>query len=410
MTDPTARNTRGDLMLLSAVCVRFFRAPDDPTAFQGNAIVQALAHEGIRTFSGLLMINEDEIAEMTSNPTTVGGDRIPLPASARNLIKAFLAYYHKESHKLKRLANFRELDVGRFDEYRLTKYNSNAGISRFGTHTAKDERSASEAWKKSLRVPDSKEFRELKQDYDWARFKDDWIVTLTSYGLMHLIDPDYIPTDLETDRLQQNWFYGILVSKCKSPNSRAVVLNHKEDKNTREIWDAIDKRNGSSMASEIAMNQLMSYLTSVKFKGSLWEKSTQNKFLLHFDEQLRQWDERSGEPLSDRMKTRYLSQAVMGVSNLDKVLTTNLSAMKAAGNPNFIRYDEYLRLLIEQADVNDGINTNVVRHNAARRTVNNAETHFDDDYEIAMHETFDPDDLDIDTPISYFMVNQAQQS
>ncbi len=44
-----------------------------------------------------------------------------MPASARNLIKAFLAYYHKESHKLKRLANFRELDVGRFDEYRLTE-------------------------------------------------------------------------------------------------------------------------------------------------------------------------------------------------------------------------------------------------------------------------------------------------
>ena len=104
------------------------------------------------------MINEDEITEMTSNPTAPGGDRVPLPASSRNLIKAFLAYYHKVSHKLKHMAKYCELNVHHFDKYRLTEYNSNVGISQFGAHTAKDERTASEAWKKSLRVPDSKEF------------------------------------------------------------------------------------------------------------------------------------------------------------------------------------------------------------------------------------------------------------
>ena len=97
-------------------------------------------------------------ASMTSNPMTPDGPRVPLPASSRNLIKAFLAYYHKVSHKSKRMAKYRELDVHHSDEYRLTEYNSNVGISRFGAHAAKDERTASEAWKKSLRVPDSKEF------------------------------------------------------------------------------------------------------------------------------------------------------------------------------------------------------------------------------------------------------------
>ena len=107
MTDSTARNTRADQLLLSATCIQFFNISSDPTAFSSHAIVQALAHEGIRTFSGLLMINEDGIAEMTSDLTTTGGDRVLLPASARNLVKAFLAYYHKESYKLKRMAMFR---------------------------------------------------------------------------------------------------------------------------------------------------------------------------------------------------------------------------------------------------------------------------------------------------------------
>ena len=205
------------------------------------------------------------------------------------------------------------------------------------SHAAKDKRTASEAWKKSLRVPDSKEFCEFKQDHDWNRLQEEWKITLTSYGLVsHLIDPTFVTTDAETDCLQQNWL----------------------------IWDEVDRRNGSSMATELFLSQLMSYLTSTKLKGSIWDKS--NKFLRHYDESLCKWDEQSGEPLSERMKTRYLSQSVIGVPDLDKVLTTHLSAMKAAGKTDYIRYDEYLRLLIKQADIYDGANT-VGVNNTKRR-------------------------------------------
>ena len=74
------------------------------------------------------------------------------------------------------------------------------------------------------------------------------------------------------------------------------------------------------------------------------------------------WDEQSGEPLSERMKICYLSQSVIGVPNLDKVLTTHLSAMKAASKTDYIRYDEYLRLLIKEADIYDGANTSITRY------------------------------------------------
>ena len=77
MTDPAARNTQNDQMLLSATCITYFRISNDQARFQASPIVQAFADEGIRTFSGLLMINEDEITEMTSNPTTPNGARVP---------------------------------------------------------------------------------------------------------------------------------------------------------------------------------------------------------------------------------------------------------------------------------------------------------------------------------------------
>ena len=100
---------------------------------------------------------------------------------------------------------------------------------------------------------------------------------------------------------------------------------------------------------------------------------------------------------------------MISVPNLDKVLTTHLSAMKAAGKTDYIHYDEYLQLLIEQADIHDGANTSITRTGATRRLVNNAESYLLPDYEVANHETLDPKDLDIDTPIHY-LINQAQQS
>ena len=60
-------------------------------------------------------------------------------------------------------------------------------------------------------------------------------------------------------------------------------------------------------------------------------------------------------------------------------------------------------------DIHDGANTSITRTGASRRLINNAESYFLPDYEVANHKTLDPKELDIDTPISY-LINQAQQS
>ena len=107
------------------------------------------------------------------------------------------------------------------------------------------------------------------------------------------------------------------------------------------------------MANELNQNQLLQYLSTIRLKGSPWEKVPQNKFLLHFDERLRLWNEHSDDPFSDGMKVRLLQQAILGVPNLDKVYTTHTSAIKSASGTGKLHYEEYLRLLIEQADVHD---------------------------------------------------------
>ena len=116
----------------------------------------------------------------------------------------------------------------------------------------------------SLRVPDSKEFKELKYDYDWVRVQEEWKITMSSYDLTHLIDPSHVVVDAETDRLQQFWLFGIMINKFKSPNSRLIVLKHKVDKDTRAIWSEVDDRNSTSMANEMNMSQLLQYISTIK--------------------------------------------------------------------------------------------------------------------------------------------------
>ena len=121
-----------------------------------------------------------------------------------------------------------------------------------------------------------------------------------------MIDPSHVVVDAETDRLQQYWLFGIMINKFKSPNSRSIVLKHKVDKNMRAIWGEVDDRNSSSMASELNMSQLLQYISTILLKGSQWEKVPQNKFLLHYDEHLRHWNEHADDPFSDCMKVRLL--------------------------------------------------------------------------------------------------------
>ena len=78
------------------------------------------------------------------------------------------------------------------------------------------------------------------------------------------------------------------------------------------------------MAHEITMSQLLQCISTIKLKGSQWEKVPQNKFLLHFDERLCYWNEYADDPFSDRMNVRLLQQTVIGVPNLDKKKKQNI--------------------------------------------------------------------------------------
>ena len=75
---------------------------------------------------------------------------------------------------------------------------------------------------------------------------------------------------------------------------------------------------------------------------------------------------------------------------------THILAIKSASGSRHLNYEEYLRLLIEQDNVHDSASS-TIRGSTAWRSINNAE----------MYDTIDPDELDIDTPVSHFLVNQA---
>ena len=139
-----------------------------------------------------------------------------------------------------------------------------------------------------------------------------------------------------------------------------------------------------------------------------WHGSHQS-YLLHFKEQVRQYNEISEQPYTDDQLIRFMENAINGVPHLSQVLQLNQNARAAAGNTTSILWDEYLLLLINQAQVYDQSN-NKKANPTVECQVNEHSIIFNDipeDEEYCPVEDFEMNVHDIDTPIDEFLAYQT---
>ena len=305
------------------------------------------------------------------------------------------------------------LNHAKCQQYRISKFDSNKGFVRYGIPT-NETKSAVGTWKKALRLPD-KEIKEFRDEYNFNKWEERTRMTLEAFGIANVIEDfkTYVPTDRDADKMQMDWFFNILMLKCVSPVARVIVMKHKDTKNTRLIWKELVERFNSSMAAELKLNQLSTYCTSNRYKDGAW-RGTQGNYILHFVEQVRIYNELSDGPFTEKQSIRFLSQALMGVPNLEDVYQNTIAARKAAGINAPLKFEEYQQILLNKATVYDNSNT---RRPTPRRSVNKAQVSFQDDseseheydYSVNVHELDDDTEMDMDTPLDY-LINQAAMS
>ena len=402
------RTTNNDVIRLERSLKKFFRIDD--ADYASNPVHLALEDAGVTKF-------EDEFLVMTDaqldgleylDPTT--GDRTKLPLGFRNKLRCLKAFYHMACLTANKSIEISGLDVAMFDQYRTTMYDPEAPIKPWNSMTTDTSgQDAMDRWQRTVK-PSKNDYKEFRDETTWIRAKEKFVTTLESQNLQHLVEEHHVVTNGPLDTAQKKWLYKVLQDIMQAPIAKSIVTKHLEHKDTRAIWKEICEHYDKSMSQSLCSQQLSTYLTSTRLHNINWN-GKQSNFLMHWKSVARDYNEISPEPFTPAQLTTFLNATVSGTPGLDNILQINNSARKAAGNTDALTFEEYVQLLLEQAQVHDAANVRNTNPRS-RRGVNVHELEFDDQghlvdadppspYEVEVH--------DVDTPIEDIMVMQNDQ-
>jgi hypothetical protein len=385
----------------------------DAAGYAKHEIVRALDFQGIKHFRrDFLSLSENDVRELVApDPDTPTSPPVPISLINKRRLIILLAFYHHCCAQISAEVKIENIPRTAFDDFRTMEYNSNSPIRPWKTVTATSattSESELSVWKKSV-CPNKADYKEFRDESLWIRSKEQFTTTLESHSLAHLIDESYVVTDFDLDQAQRGWLYSVMQTAFKAPMAKTIVTKHLTDKNTRDIWKELCEYYDSSMTSVLRVQQISSYLTSTRLHNLQW-KGSQTNFILHWVEQSRVFNEISQHPFQEMQLVTLLNSCLSGTANLSQVLTLHQTAKKAAGINTDIKLNEYVALLLDQAQVHDAGNT-YSTNPRARRSVNNHELVFEDsnpDEFSDNYEIFKTEIHDHETPIE-ILVNRTEQ-
>jgi len=383
---------------------------DDPN----NNLRQAFAAYGISSVADLVTLPNDEIDNLTPDGTT------GFPPWMLARLKCFNQFYHRSCADN---VPPRNIEIGCFDsnafgEFRISKYEPGKELVLWGNLVKRDGPISRERenWRKTTK-PSKSDYPTFKDELYWKPFYDSFTTTLQSHALEHLVDTSYVPLDPSLDDDQKKWLYAVFDDKFKAPFARKVVQENRDTKDTRIIWKAIQEHYNSSQVAEIRLTTITNYISSADFSDGRFKGGLQS-CILHYAEQVRNYNELAEDPLSDSQAVMFLSRAVSLVPCLSEVLNNDKVSRRATAKimktpvvP--ITFEEYLSLLIDKASTYDlakSPNRNRTgSYRNTRRSVNQME--FIDEEEENSTSDIETNVHDIDTPVECILeANQTDQS
>jgi hypothetical protein len=104
-----------------------------------------------------------------------------------------------------------------------------------------------------------KNFPILEDTRTWIHAASHFVHELTSQGLHHLIDMDYIVTNLPLNAPQQVWMYHTLQVGMRHPMCESIVEEHALSKDTRKIWQEFCSCMGEKLVTPSKKNKDMAF-------------------------------------------------------------------------------------------------------------------------------------------------------
>ncbi len=190
-----ARVLMSGQQMLRQILVKFLGVDD--TNYDQEPIPSSLQWAGVDTWDKLCELTEEDVQQLMYYGHRVvmqPQDRaveIKLSLYCKRQLLTLLACYHNACRERKARVNFLSLGVASFREYASTRYDPTKKIEPW--HTVKKEDQTELAyWKRGTRASAS-DFKELRDDRLFFKWKEGFLASLHAGGLQHVIDAKYTP-------------------------------------------------------------------------------------------------------------------------------------------------------------------------------------------------------------------------
>jgi len=109
------------------------------------------------------------------------GDLVPLELNFKMILRAFLAFYHHESHKKRGGINILDATAVQFKNFRNSEYDPTKEITPWGLASFKNEGLSN--WNKLVK-PSARDFKPFREANNWVDYKDTFMITLEAQTLL----------------------------------------------------------------------------------------------------------------------------------------------------------------------------------------------------------------------------------
>jgi hypothetical protein len=362
-------------------------------------------------FSAAFIPATDDIISRLHDPNhPTDPNRSPLTQPQVSMLIAFRHFWHRKSALNGGPAQFAQLTVDEFRNWIVSDYEPGTPLKPWGKQVEamkKEKDQALATWKKQLKIAKT-DYPVLKDDVNSIRFQEEFLTTLKTHGLAHLIDPSYVPANTDLHDAETKWMYQVFVHAFKSPTTKTIVKEHEKAPIIHHIWHLITEHCSHSTVIRSKTTALLTYIASAQLSDGTWRGTIEN-FLANFFEQVRQHNEISPSPFSTTQVMDFVDNSCKGYETLTAV-RKQAGQTKALAGGRDITIEEYKTQLIAQAQELD-LKTRPARNPRPRRNANVHELLFDDDetpveYESNVHEY---DEFDADTDVSVLLAHKSEQ-
>ena len=319
------------------------------SAWKTHPIYLALKRDGITHFN--MAFIHLTAADIESLKYIKSGDLVPLELNFKMMLRAFLAFYHHESHKKRGGIDVLDTTLPvQFKVFRNSEYDPTKEITPWGLAVSHNKGLAD--WNKLVK-PSTRDFKPYREANNWTDYKEVFVITLEAKHLAHLINPNCVVTDVDLHKAQQSFLCKVLRDDVPHQEAKSIVKSHSKTKDTALIWQPSCETYDKSMSTSSNGDAILMWLTSTGLDDGKWVRP-QGEFITFYEDKVKKFNEMCPDStINDMQAVRMLQNLIANVPNLVNVLILYRQTKAAAGLSDKISLRQFVTLLSQQAQVHD---------------------------------------------------------